>query len=134
MARTHKYNHNLSEGLPVINDTTNLSERLPVINDTTNLSEGLPIINDTTDLSEGLPVINDTTNLSEGLPAINNTTDLSEGLPVINDISAKMTFVIVLSINTLMTCVIDDLYDCLFNQRLMTIWSLACLAYDLCGR
>ena len=50
-------------------------------------------------LSEGLPVINDTTDLSERLPVINDTTDLSEGLPVINDTSAKMTCVVVLSIN-----------------------------------
>ena len=46
-----------------------------------------------------MPVINDTTDLSEGLPVINDTTNLSEGLPVINDTSAKMTCVVVLSIN-----------------------------------
>ena len=37
--------------------------------------------------------------LSEKLPVINDTTDLSKGLPVINDTSAKMTCVVVLSIN-----------------------------------
>ena len=39
VVRTDEYNDNLSEWLPVINDTTNLSEKLPVINDTTDLSE-----------------------------------------------------------------------------------------------
>ena len=43
--------------------------------------------------------MNDTTDLSEGLPVINDTTNLSEGLPVINDTSAKITYVVVLSIN-----------------------------------
>ena len=47
MYEIYKFNHDLSEGLPVINDTTNLSEGLPVINDTTGPSEGLPVINDT---------------------------------------------------------------------------------------
>ena len=47
VARTDKYNYNLSEGLPIINDTADLSEGLPVINDTTNLSERLPVINNT---------------------------------------------------------------------------------------
>ena len=63
------------------------------------VNDAQPVINDTTDLSERLPVINDTTDLSEGLPVINNTTNLSEGLPVINDTSAKMTCVVVFSIN-----------------------------------
>ena len=47
--------------LAVVN---NLSEELPVINDTTNLSEGSPVINDTTDLIEGLPVINNTSTMT----------------------------------------------------------------------
>ena len=47
VTQTDKYNHNLSEELLIINDTTNLNEGLPVINDTTNLSEGLPVVNDT---------------------------------------------------------------------------------------
>ena len=58
------------------------------------LSEGLPVINNTTNLSEGLLVINDMTDLSEWLSVINNTINLSEGLPVINNTSAKMTCVI----------------------------------------
>ena len=47
-----------------------------------------------------MPAINDTTDLSEKLPVINDTIDLSEGLLVINDTSAKMTYVVFLSINT----------------------------------
>ena len=94
-----------------------------VVNDTTDLSEGLPVINNTTNLSEGLLVINDMSNLSERLPIINDTTNLSEGLPVINDTSAKMACGVVLSINALMTCVVDELYSCPLNQ---------CLD-DLCG-
>ena len=31
-----------------------------------------------------------------------------------------MTCVVVISITVLMTCVVDDLCGCLFNQRLMT--------------
>ena len=54
-------------------------------------------------------VINDMTDLSEWLPVINNTTNLSEELPVINDTSAKMTYVVVLSINDLMTYVVAGL-------------------------
>ena len=37
--------------------------------------------------------------------------NLSEGLPVINNTSAKMTYVVVLSINALMTCMVADLDD-----------------------
>ena len=40
---------------------------------------------------------------------INDMTNLSEGLPVINNTNAKMTFVVVLSINVLMTCVVAGL-------------------------
>ena len=40
---------------------------------------------------------------------INNMTNLSEGLPVINNTNAKMTYMIVLSINALMTCVVAGL-------------------------
>ena len=58
--------------------------------------------------------INNTTDLSERLLVINDTTNLSEGLLVINDTSAKMT------------CVVDDLCGCPFNQRLVT-----CVPYDL---
>ena len=47
----YKYNDDLSERLPVINDTTDLSEELPVINNTTNLSEGLSIINNTSTMT-----------------------------------------------------------------------------------
>ena len=72
-------------------------------------ARGRVVVNDTTSLSEGLSVINDTTDLSEWLPVINDTTNLSEGLPVINDTSAKMTCVVVLSINDLMTCVVAGL-------------------------
>ena len=36
--------------------------------------------------------------------------DLNEGLPVINNTSAKMTCVVVLSINALMTCVVAGLF------------------------
>ena len=117
----YKYNNDLSEGLVIsyqryeYND--DLSEGLSVINNTTNLSEGLPVVNDTTSLSERLPVINDTINLSKWLLVINDTTNLSEGLPVINDTSAKMTCVVVLSINVW-----------------WPVWSLACVAYDLWGR
>ena len=39
-----------------------------------------------------------------------------------------MTYVVVLSINALMTCVVDDLCGCSFNQRLMT-----CVVDNLCG-
>ena len=74
-------------------------------------------MNNTTELSERLPVINDITVLSEELPIINNTTDLSEGLLVINDTNANMTYVVVLLINVLMTCMVDDLYNCPFNQN-----------------
>ena len=63
------------------------------------------------------------TNLSEGLPAVNNTTDLNEGLLVINNMSAKITCVVVVSINALMTYVVNDLYSYPLNQ---------CLN-DLCG-
>ena len=69
-----------------VDDTLEAEQRLYP-----DLSEGLPVINDTTDLSEGLPVINDTTDLSEGLPVINDTTNLSEGLPVIDDTSTMTT-------------------------------------------
>ena len=75
----------------------------------------LPVINDTTNLSEELPIINDTINLSEGLPVINDTTNLSKGLPIINDTSAKMTCVIIFSINALMIYMVNDLYGCPFN-------------------
>ena len=34
VAQTDKYNDDLSEGLPVINNTTNLGKGLPVINNT----------------------------------------------------------------------------------------------------
>ena len=37
--------------------------------------------------------------LSEGLSVINDTTNLNKGLPVIKDTSAKMTCMVVLSIN-----------------------------------
>ena len=74
------------------------------------VNDAKSVINDMTNLSEGLPVINDTTDLSEWLPVINDTTNLSEGLPVINDTSAKMTCVVVLSINALMTCMNNHLY------------------------
>ena len=47
MYEMYKYNNNLSEGLPVINNTTDLSEGLPVINNMINLSEELPVINNT---------------------------------------------------------------------------------------
>ena len=74
------------------------------------------------------------------MPVINDTTNLSEGLPVINDTSAKMTCVVVLSINALMTCAVDDLCGCPFNQRLMTgvvVLSInaliTCVVDDLCG-
>ena len=65
-------------------------------------------------------------NLSEGLSVINDTTNLSEGLPVINDTSAKMT------------CVVDDLCGCPFNQRLMTcgrwpVWPMTYGVAGLCG-
>ena len=77
-------------------DEYNLSEKLPVINNMINLSEGLLVINNTTDLSAGLPVINNVTNLSKRLPIINNT-------------SAKMTCMIVFSINTMQSLVIEHL-------------------------
>ena len=46
-----------------------------------------------------------------------------------------MTYVVVLSINALMTCVIDDLYDCPFNQRLMTCsrWPVWPMTYGIAG-
>ena len=66
--------------------------------------------------------------VNDAQSVINDMTDLSEGLPVINDTSAKMTCVVVLSINALMTCVVDDLCGCPFNQRLMT-----CVVAGLCG-
>ena len=40
---------------------------------------------------------------------INNMTNLSEGLPVINDTNAKITCMIVLSINALMICMVAGL-------------------------
>ena len=40
---------------------------------------------------------------------INNKTNLSERLPVINNTSAKMTYVVVFSINALMICVVAGL-------------------------
>ena len=111
----------------VVNDTQS------VINDTINLSEWLPVINNTTNLSEGLPIINDTINLSKKLSVINNTTNLSEGFPVINDMSAKITCVVVLSINVwwpvwLLTCVAYDLCGCPLNQCLDDLY-----VNDLCG-
>ena len=53
--------------------------------------------------AHGRVVVNDAKSV------INNKTNLSEGLPVINDTSAKMTCVVVLSINTLKTCVVAGL-------------------------
>ena len=61
--------------------------------------------------------------LSERLPVINNTTNLSEGLPIINDTSAKITCMVVLSINALMTYVAYDLC----GRWLM--WSMTCDLY-----
>ena len=49
---------------------------------------------------------------------INNMTNLSEELPDINDTSAKMTCVIVLSINALMTCVVAGLWSMLLSFQL----------------
>ena len=46
MYKIYELDDNLSEGLPVINNTIDLSEGLLIINDTTDLSEGLPVIND----------------------------------------------------------------------------------------
>ena len=89
-------------------------------------------------MSEGLPVINNTNNLSEELPVINDMTNLSEGLPIINNTSTKMTCVVVPTINALMTCVVDDLRGCPFNQRLMTcgywlLWPMTYGVASLCG-
>ena len=52
----------------------------------------------------GQVVVNDAKSI------INNMTNLSERLPVINDTSAKMTCVLILSINALMTCVVAGIY------------------------
>ena len=76
-----------------------------------------------------LPIINDMTDLNEGLLVINNKTNLSEGLPIINNTSANITYLFVLSINALMTCMVDDLYDCFFNQYLKTY--IIATFYDL---
>ena len=51
----------------------------------------------------GRVVVNDTKSV------INNMTNLSKGLPVINDTNAKMTCMVVLSINALMTYVVAGL-------------------------
>ena len=51
----------------------------------------------------GQVVINDTKLV------INDTTNLSEELPVINDTSAKMTCMVLVSINVLMTCIVAGL-------------------------
>ena len=64
--------------------------------------------------------------------------NLSEGLPVITNTSAKMICVIVLSINVLMTFVVDNLCDYLFNQRLMIcshllVWPMTYVVTGLCG-
>ena len=40
---------------------------------------------------------------------INNMTNLSEELPVINNTNAKMAYVVILSINALMSCVVAGL-------------------------
>ena len=53
--------------------------------------------------AHGQVVVNDAKSV------INDTTNLSEELPVINDTSAKMTYVVVLFINDLMTCVVAGL-------------------------
>ena len=50
--------------------------------------------------AHGQVVVNDAKSI------INDMINQSEGLPVINDISAKMTCVVVLSINALMTFVV----------------------------
>ena len=86
-------------------DKYDLSERLPVINNTTNLSERLLVINDITDLRSGLPIINNMTNLSERLPVINNT-------------SAIMTYVVVFSINTMQNLIIKYLLLLPSSKRL----------------
>ena len=57
--------------------------------------------------AHGRVVVNDTTDLNKRLPVINDTTNLSEGLPVINDTSAKMTYVVAVSIKCL-----DNLCAC----------------------
>ena len=54
--------------------------------------------------AHGRVVVNDAKSV------INDMTNLSEGLPIINDTSAKITCMIVFSINALMTCVVADLY------------------------
>ena len=51
----------------------------------------------------GRVVVNDSKSV------INDMTNLSEELPVINDTNAKMTCVVVLSINASMTCMDDHL-------------------------
>ena len=59
-------------------------------------------------VNDAQSVINDITDLRKKLPVINDMTDLSKGLLVINDTIAKIT------------CVIDNLCGCFFNQHLMT--------------
>ena len=76
--------------------------------------------------------------LSEGSSVINDTTDLSERLPVINNTSAKMIYIVVLSINALMTYIVNNLCGCLFHQRLMTcshffVWLMTYVVAGLCG-
>ena len=58
---------------------------------------------------------------------INDTTDLSKGLPVINDTSTKMTCVVVLSINALMSCVAYDLCGH------WPMWPMIYVVAGLCG-
>ena len=132
----YKYNDNLSERLPVINDTSIMTTwvkdyQLSTIQPTWVKDYQLSTIqvqwqpewkiasyqqykyND--DLSEKLPVINDMTDLSKSLPVINNTTNLKEGLLIINDTSAKIICVVILSINALITYMVDNLCACHFN-------------------
>ena len=47
--------------------------------------------------------------VNDAKSVINDKTKLSERLPVINDTSAKMTYVVLFSINALMTCVVAGL-------------------------
>ena len=62
--------------------------------------------------AHGRVVINDAKSvINDAKSVINDKTNLSERLPVINDTSAKMTYVVVLSINALMTCVVAGLCD-----------------------
>ena len=120
------------------------------------LSEGLPVINNTTSLNEGLLVIDDTSIMITSVKGCQLSTirqrrpkwtvasywqyeyydNLSEGLSVINDTNAKMTCMVVLTINALMTCMVDNLCGCLFNQCLITcgqwpMWPMIWVVYDL---